>query len=123
MIILQKIKKYGKHLLVGSARGVINGLFGAGGGMIAVPVLKKLGLSQKSAHANAVATILPITVISAVMYIIKDYVNLSDSFFYIPTGVIGSVIGTLIIKKISSKWLSVIFSAFMVYAGVRLLFK
>ena len=110
-------------MLFGSVIGAVNGLFGAGGGMIAVPVLKKLGLSQKSAHANAVATILPITVISAVMYTIKDYVNLYDSFYYIPTGIIGSVIGTLIIKKISSKWLSVIFSAFMVYAGVRLLVR
>ena len=39
--------------------GIINGLLGAGGGMLAVPALKKLGLSQKDAHRNALAVILP----------------------------------------------------------------
>lgn len=120
---MEKLKKYGKNLLFGGAIGVINGLFGAGGGMIAVPLLKKAGLSQKQAHANAVATILPITAVSATAYIIKDYVNLSDGLIYIPTGLLGAIIGTYIIRKISSKWLSVLFSGFMVYAGVRLLFK
>lgn len=103
--------------------GGINGLLGAGGGMIAVPMLKKAGLEQKEAHANAVAVILPISVLSAVLYVIKGYVNISDSLPYIPTGVVGSVLGTLILKKISPLWLKRIFGAFMVYAGVRLLLK
>lgn len=103
--------------------GFINGLLGAGGGMIAVPLLKRLGLNQKEAHANAVAVILPISIISAVMYIWKDYVNLSDALIYIPTGLFGAVIGTYILKKISPLWLKRIFGGFMVYAGIRLLLK
>ncbi len=103
--------------------GIVNGLLGAGGGMIAVPILKKLGLEQKSAHANAVAIILPISILSAVLYLFKDYVNLSDSFIYIPTGVLGAVIGAYILRKISPVWLKRIFGGFMVYAGVRLLLK
>ena len=35
----------------GLAIGIINGLLGAGGGMIAVPLLQKLGLDRKQAHA------------------------------------------------------------------------
>ena len=103
--------------------GVINGLLGAGGGMIAVPLLKKLGLEQKDAHANAVAIILPISILSAVLYLIKDYVNLTDALAYIPTGVLGAVLGTYILKKISPLWLKRIFGVFMVYAGIRLLLK
>ncbi|MBR4972989.1 MAG: sulfite exporter TauE/SafE family protein [Clostridia bacterium] len=103
--------------------GVVNGLFGAGGGMIAVPLLKKMGFEQKSAHCNAVAVILPITVLSAILYIIKDYVNLSDAFIYLPTGVLGAGIGTVVLKKISPLWLKRIFGIFMVYAGFRLLCK
>lgn len=109
--------------LTGIAIGVVNGLLGAGGGMIAVPMLKKLGLSQKEAHANAVAVILPISVLSAVIYIIKDYVNLSDAFIYIPTGLLGSLIGAYILNKISPLWLKRIFGILMIYAGVRLLMK
>lgn len=107
----------------GLAIGAVNGLFGAGGGMLAVPFLKKLGFEQKSAHANAVAVILPISIISAVLYIYKDYVNLSDALIYMPTGVIGALIGAWILKKISPLWLKRIFGGFMVYAGVRLLLR
>ena len=107
----------------GIAIGIVNGLLGAGGGMIAVPLLKKLGLEQKAAHSNAVAVILPITLLSAVLYIWKDYVNLSSALPYIPTGIIGSVAGTYILKKISPKYLKKIFAAFMIYAGIRLLLK
>lgn len=107
----------------GLAVGIVNGLLGAGGGMIAVPLLKKLGLSQKQAHANAVAVILPITVLSAVLYLIKGYVRFSDALIFIPVGLLGSLIGTYCLKKISPKWLKRIFGGFMVYAGVRLLLK
>lgn len=107
----------------GLAVGIVNGLLGAGGGMIAVPLLKKLGLSQKQAHANAVAVILPITLLSAVLYLIKGYVRLSDCIIFIPGGLLGSLIGTYCLKKISPVWLKRIFGGFMVYAGVRLLLR
>ena len=107
----------------GLAVGIVNGLLGAGGGMIAVPLLKKLGLTQKQAHANAVAVILPITVLSAVLYLIKGYARFSDAFIFIPLGLLGSLIGTYCLKKISPIWLKRIFGGFMVYAGVRLLLR
>lgn len=103
--------------------GLVNGLMGAGGGMIAVPLLKKCGLEQKSAHTNAVAVIFPITLLSAVLYIIKGYVSLSDAFIFIPTGVIGSLIGAFTLKKISPVFLKKVFGGFMIYAGIRLLLK
>ncbi len=103
--------------------GAVNGLLGAGGGMIAVPLLKKLGLEQKQAHSNAIAIILPISILSAVLYLYKDYVNLSDALPYIPTGLLGAVLGTYFLKKISPIWLRRIFGGFMVYAGIRLLLK
>lgn len=123
MICLNKIKDSLKNGVQGIAVGLVNGVFGAGGGMLAVPLLKKSGLDQKSAHANAVAVILPITVISAILYILKGKVALSDSFTYIPTGLIGAVIATFALKKISNKWLRRIFGGFMIYAGIRLLIK
>ncbi len=103
--------------------GLVNGVFGAGGGMIAVPLLKKSGLNQKQAHANAVAVILPITVISAALYIFKGTVKISDSLSFIPAGLVGSVIATITLKNISSVWLKRIFGGFMIYAGIRLLIR
>lgn len=118
-----KIKETGKSSLLGVLVGLVNGCFGAGGGLIAVPALKKMGFEQKSAHANAVALILPITVVSAVLYLVKGYVSLSDSFIFLPTGLLGSLLGTAALKKISPFWLKKVFGGFMVYAGIRLLLK
>lgn len=123
LVIKMKIKKYLKPSLMGVAVGIVNGVFGAGGGMIAVLLLKQNGLDQKSAHANAVAVILPITVISAVLYLVKGTVNFTDSISFIPTGVIGSVVATFVLQKFSNKLLQKIFAIFMIYAGVRLLIK
>ena len=120
---MKKQKGLLKCALWGVTIGTVNGLFGAGGGMLAVPVLKKMGLDGASAHANAVAVILPVSLVSAGLYLAKDYVNLSDAFIFVPTGLLGAVIGTYILKKISPVWLKRVFGGFMIYAGVRLLVR
>ena len=56
----------------GAVIGAINGLFGAGGGMLAVPVLTYVaGLSEKKAHATAIAVILPLCAVGAAVYAAK----------------------------------------------------
>lgn len=117
------MKKNIIQLSAGILIGIINGFLGAGGGIIAVPVLKKLGLEQKEAHANAVALILPLSLLSGILYITKNYVSINDAFSYIPTGLLGALIGAFFLKKISPFWLKKIFSLFMIYAGVRLLLR
>lgn len=98
-------------------------MLGAGGGMIAVPLLKKSGLDQKSAHANAVAIILPISLVSAILYIIRGNVALTDALPFVPAGVLGSVIAAFLLKKISPTFLKIIFGGFMVWAGIRMLMR
>ncbi|MBQ1279180.1 MAG: sulfite exporter TauE/SafE family protein [Clostridia bacterium] len=119
----EKLSKNLRYGGAGVAVGVINGMFGAGGGMLAVPLLKRVGLTQREAHANAVAVILPVSVLTAVFYLARGNVNISDSLPFIPTGLIGAYLATLIIKRISPIWLKRIFGGFMIYAGVRLLIK
>lgn len=117
------MKKKTITIISGIIIGIINGLLGAGGGMLAVPALKKLGCSQKDAHRNAVAVILPLTVFSAVLYLVDGRVAVSDALIYIPGGLAGAILGTFLLKKISAKWLGIIFSAFMIYSGVRLILR
>ena len=103
--------------------GLINSLLGAGGGMVAVPLLKKAGLNQKKAQANAIAVILPITLLSAAVYMYNGHVTVSDALPYIPGGILGAFIGTKLLKKLSNKWLKRIFGGFMLWAGIRLLMR
>lgn len=111
-----------KQILSGSAIGVVNGLFGAGGGILCVPLLMKTGMERKDAHKNAVAVILPITLVSAISYIYKGHVIITDALKYIPGGLLGAIVGSLLISKLPQKWIRRIFGAFMVWAGWRLIF-
>lgn len=118
-----KFKKYINPFLSGIAIGTVNALFGAGGGMLTVPKLKKMGMSQKSAQANAIAVILPITLLSAILYLFRGDVAVNEAFSYIPSGILGAVAGTFCLKKISNVWLKRIFGGFMIYAGIRLILR
>ena len=112
-----------KKFLYGTLIGVVNIMLGAGGGMLTVPFYKKTGLSQKEAQINAVATMLPISIISAYIYIQNGDVKISDAYVYLIPGIIGSIAGTFFIKRISNKTLTILFAGFMIWAGTRLLFK
>lgn len=118
-----KILKNFKKIISGIFVGFISGLLGAGGGMLAVPLLEKTGIKGKDAHANAVAVILPLALTGAVFYLLDGRVKINDATPYMFFGVIGSVAATFVLKKISVVWLKVLFSLFMVWAGVRLIIK
>lgn len=110
-------------VLSGITIGLTNMLFGSGGGIIAVPILKKAGLNQKEAQANAIAIIFPLTIITLIIYFKQGYVNLSAIKYLFPTATLGAIAGALIFKKLSNDFLTVIFSLFMIWAGIRMLTK
>lgn len=107
----------------GFIAGLVNGLLGAGGGMILVPMLSKAGLETKKTHANSIAVILPISILSSIMYINSGRVALSDATPYLIWGVMGSILGAFILTKINDIWLKRIFGILMVWAAVRMLLK
>lgn len=116
---MKNIKKF----FIGIIIGIINVILGAGGGMLTVPLYKKCGFDQKSAQINAVATILPITTVSLIIYLINGNVNLHVALPYIIWGLPGAILGTFVIKKTSNKILKSIFAIFMIWAGVRMMLK
>jgi uncharacterized membrane protein YfcA len=107
----------------GAVAGIVNGLFGGGGGMIIVPALiLLLGVFPKKAHATAILVILPLSLVSTLFYSALKSIDLTVS---IPVGIgvtVGGVFGALLLSKISSKVLIVIFSVIMAFAGVKMLF-
>lgn len=110
-----------KKLLGGLVIGIVNGVFGAGGGIIAVPLLEKNGLEAHRAHASSVAVILPLSVFSLILYLIGGRLHFSDGLPYILPGLVGALLGTAALKKISGKWLKRAFGALMIYAGIRMI--
>ncbi|MBE5734007.1 MAG: sulfite exporter TauE/SafE family protein [Clostridiales bacterium] len=110
-------------ILTGAISGFINGVFGGGGGMIVVPMLVHLlKRAPQKAHATAILIILPLSVVSSILYFTFGKFSLSTG---IPTGIgviIGGVLGALLLSKMSSKTLTIIFSVVMAVAGGKMLF-
>ena len=88
-----------------------------------VPYLNKQGLSQQKAQATSVFIILPLTILSTILYLKTSIFSLKESLIFLPFGIIGAILGGIFLKKIPAAFLKIIFSVFMIYAGVRMLIK
>lgn len=82
-----------------------------------------MGSSQSEAQASAIAIILPLTVISAAVYLGLGYVHIKQSLVYIPYGLIGALIGAYLLPRVPSKYLKKAFGLLMIWAGVRMVYK
>ncbi len=115
-------KKVWGLLFAGVFIGIINGFFGGGGGMICVPALLLIGLSNKQAQATAILIMLPISIASAIVYYSNGFVNW-DMVLYTTLGsVVGGVVGAYLLKNLSNNILQYIFALVVMIAGIRMLF-
>ncbi len=111
-----------KSAAIGLITGLANGLFGAGGGTILVPSMERfLKVRPQKAHATAIAVILPLSVVSAVFYLLKGSLLKNYILFASLGGVAGSFAGATLLSKLSGKTLHRIFGAFMLAAAVRMI--
>ena len=110
-----------KAAAIGAAAGLVNGLLGAGGGMVAVSLLRRAGLDPKRAHATSVAVILPLSALSAAVYWLAGRVALSDALPYLPWGMAGALLGSYLLRRIPSGLLRRLFGGLLLFAAVRLL--
>ena len=106
--------------IFGIAVGAANGLFGGGGGMIAVPALTLSGVPSKKAHATAIAIILPLSLISGAVYLAKGAADPSVILPSCAGVIVGGIAGAMLLKKIDSHGLSLLFYALMIAAGLKL---
>lgn len=112
--------KFFGRLLGGSAVGAANGVFGGGGGMIAVPLLERIeGRGETQAHATAIALILPASLVSAVVYL---WAGLVPWTILLPVslGVLaGGYPGAKLLPVLPPRALSLLFAALMLAAGIK----
>lgn len=113
----------GASVLLGVLIGFVNGLFGAGGGMLVVPVLTfLLGLNTKRAHATAILIILPLCAVSGVVYLTR---GMGGEGMFLPTVggvVLGGIVGAFALKKCSGVALQFVFYGIMLLAGLKMIF-
>lgn len=112
----------GRLLVTGALAGLANGFFGAGGGLFLVPLLTGwAGLEQRRAFATSVAIILPLSVVSVVIYLQKGDISVVRNLPYLIGGALGGVIAGKIFGKINMLWLRRVFGVLILYGGIRAL--
>ncbi len=110
-------------IAIGLLAGICNGLFGSGGGTILVPsMVFLLGIEEHKAHATAILVILPLTILSAVIYYTYSFIEWPATIKIISGGIMGSILGARLLNKISGSALRKIFGLFMIIAALRLVF-
>lgn len=112
-----------KYAVSGALAGLANGFFGAGGGMFLVPLLCRWAkVEDRYAFPTTLAVIMPLSVISAVVYFMNNSLDIMRALPYLAGGLAGGIIGGWVFKKIPVVWLRRALALFIIYGGVRSLF-
>lgn len=113
-----------KLISIGLVAGLINGLFGSGGGTIVVPALVFImGLEDHKAHATAISIILPLSIISTIIYLLNNTIPIKESIWVMVGGLFGSYVGARLLNKVPVTILRKIFGSLIIYTALRMIFK
>ncbi len=112
-----------KKIILGFISGIICGLFSAGGGLILVPAyVYILKMDEVKARATSVFSILPMVIVSGLMYYKGNYMDWKLGVYCAIGGIIGGILGAKLLKKISVNKLKFMFILFLIYASVKMIF-
>jgi len=109
-----------KCAVAGALAGALNGFFGAGGGMLLVPLLIRwVKMDERKAFATSVFIILPLCAVSAAVYLLKFGIDFMQALPYLTGGLIGGFIGGRCFKSIPTALLHRVFGLLLIYGGIR----
>lgn len=111
-----------KTAVAGAVAGAVNGLFGAGGGMLLVPLLTQLSdLEEEEIFPASVSVILPICLVSLGLGAGFSHLPWREAFPYLLGSAAGGVLAGLLGKRIPTVWLHRLLGLLILWGGVRYL--
>ncbi len=111
-----------KSICIGSAAGVINGFLGAGAGLLLVPLYARwLHMPPRKALATSVATVAPLCLLSAMLYMTRGAIPMNIAWPYLVGGLGGGFLGSLLFARVPLRFLSFVLASVMLYGGLRML--
>ncbi len=111
-----------KNGVCGAIAGAVNGLLGAGGGMVLVPLLEKAGeLEETEIFPSSVCIILPLCVVSLTVSSLHGQLPWEAALPYLIGSIPGGLLAGFFGKKISIKWLHRALGIVILWGGIRYL--
>lgn len=106
----------------GAGAGILNGLFGAGGGMVLAPLMRTLtDMEDHQLFSYSVAILFPICIVSLLFADGWDQFSLSGAIPYLIGSLLGGIGAGLWGKHIPAVWLHRILGALILWGGIRYL--
>ncbi len=112
-----------KKVTAGVVSGFLNGLFGSGGGVVAVMFLRNITGDEKKAHATATLMILAMSIVSFSLYAFYGHIDWQTGFKLMPGGIVGAILGTFLLKNMQNTKLKKLFGLVLAISGVVMLFS
>ena len=111
-------------VVIGAVAGVLNGLFGVGGGVVMVPAMViAMAFQQRRAYATSLAAIGPIAMVGAVAFIGAQSVDVAAAIVLVIASVAGVQLGTRLMGRLPERRLSQLFGLFLIGTAVILLVR
>ena len=107
--------------VAGCAAGIINGLFGAGGGMVLVPLLRnKTGIDAQAQFSASVAIMAPLCIVT-LLFSFPWNITFRQILPYLAGSIIGGIAAGIWGQKIPTVWLHRMLGAVILWGGIRYL--
>ena len=109
-------------ILSGLCAGTVNGLFGAGGGMVLVPMLTHwTDLKEDEIFPASVSIVLPICLVSLCFTAARTPLPFVQAVPYLAGSAVGGILAGYFGRKIPVLWLHRLLGALILWGGVRYL--
>jgi uncharacterized protein len=106
---------------IGLAGGFFSALFGVGGGIVVVPFLVvAAGLGAKEATGTSLAAIVVTATFGVIAFAALGEVKWQEAAIVGLPAMAGTLAGTALQQRVSSRLLTLLFAAFLLAVGVRL---
>lgn len=110
-----------KLILSGLLAGLVNGLFGAGGGMLLVPLLSLIGMNEEEIFPTSVSIIYPICFVSLFFTAAAAPLPLTAALPYLIGGACGGILVVMTGRRVPVVWLHRLLGLFILWGGIRYL--
>lgn len=114
---------YMASALSGLGAGAVNGLLGAGGGLILVPALRTFtDVKKNQLFPTSLAITAPLSLVSLAVYSLRGQVPFQAALPYILGGALGGLFAGLWGQKIPVRFLHKILGILILWGGIRSFF-